>query len=255
MNALKRLIVIVSLLCSTSLISKPIDTITLDVNNTYSFKTAVRDFSVDKAIDAMSELDAKLESGKPIYLYLDSPGGSIIAGMRFINFLKSLDREVKTISSFSASMAFVIVQSSGERLALPNAVLMSHPGSTRCQGNQYQIASCLDILKQLDTLLHTVITKRMKISYKEYIELIKHDKYFIGKKLIKYNVIDRFVRIKCTKALKRKKVEAKVNKSLITRLLGKPAMSTYVSACPLLNKPLKAKAKEVKIKSKKGAKK
>jgi ATP-dependent Clp protease protease subunit len=249
MQILKTLITTIIAIASISCYSgtKKDETILLTPENSYTIRTEISNDSVNEAISNLTKINEKLEKGKPIYLVLDSPGGSITAGMKFIQFAKGLDREVKTISIFSASMAYQIVQALGERLSLPMGVLMAHPGSTRCQGKAKDIAACLDVLRQFDAMMHKQASKRIGMDYVKYRKLIQFDKYFIGDNLKRYNVIDRLVSIKCSESLQKQKIE------IIERVfifVSKKVMS----GCPLLDKPLgyepenKKKQKNLSIK-------
>ena len=62
----------------------------------------------------------------PIYLVVNSPGGSIYSGMRFISFAKTI-KNLETVTLFAASMASAIVEAlPGARHGTENAVTMFH---------------------------------------------------------------------------------------------------------------------------------
>lgn len=221
---MQKLLILILLLTIKPVLAKPI---LLTTQNSYTIKTQISSESVDATIKEIDKLHRRLGKGKPIYLVLKSPGGSIFAGNLLINFLKSLDREIKTISIYAASMGFQIVQSLGERLALKEGVLMAHPGSTRCEGNQYEIKPCLYRLKQFDNMLAKVAAERIGMKLKEYKDMIRYERWFMGTDLIGMNVIDRIVTIKCSKALLKKKLYIKT-----FGLFGET--TEEVSACPLM---------------------
>jgi ATP-dependent protease ClpP protease subunit len=52
----------------------------------------------------------RFSSNEPIYLFLNTPGGSIQTGLEIIESLKGLDRPVSTVTLFAASMGFQIAQ-------------------------------------------------------------------------------------------------------------------------------------------------
>ena len=61
-----------------------------------------------------------------IYIVVNSPGGSVTAGMKFITFANGIDN-VKTITITAISMGSAIVEAlPGERLIVPNATFMFH---------------------------------------------------------------------------------------------------------------------------------
>ena len=83
------------------------------------------------------EKTGKIDS-KEIYIYISSPGGSVMEGMKIVDLIKSLEksgRQVSCISDFSASMAFIILQSCPKRLATFSSILMQHQMSLGLEGN------------------------------------------------------------------------------------------------------------------------
>ena len=85
--------------------------------------------NVAKQIDKMKEMTAK--SKKPIYLYLDSPGGSVTAGLFFIhNMEKAQAQGVKfvcVVDELAASMAFQFLAHCDERYAHKTSAMLWHP--------------------------------------------------------------------------------------------------------------------------------
>jgi ATP-dependent Clp protease, protease subunit len=84
------------------------------------------------------------DSSKPIYLYINSPGGSVTAGMAIYDTMQHIKSEVVTICvGLAASMGSFLLAagSKGKRLALPHARIMIHQplGGTRGQATDIQI--------------------------------------------------------------------------------------------------------------------
>lgn len=104
------------------------ESIKLTEKNSVSLRDTVHGQSVAKAIQELSKLESNDEP--VIYLILDTPGGSVFAGLDLINHLKTYSKPVHTITSFAASMGFQIAQGNpGLRYISPTGVLMSHPMS------------------------------------------------------------------------------------------------------------------------------
>ena len=100
-------------------------------------------------------LDAE-DPGKDIYLYINSPGGSITDGMAIYDTMQYIKPDVSTICiGMAASMgAFLLAAGAkGKRLALPNSEIMIHQplGGTRGQATDIEIHA-KRILKMKDTL-------------------------------------------------------------------------------------------------------
>ena len=98
----------------------------LEESNHIYLNQAFKPATVAGVMEEALRKDSELEEGKPIYLVLYSPCGSIVAGRELINFLKGLGRDVHTISLFATSMGFHTAQSLGKRYSLPNGTLMTH---------------------------------------------------------------------------------------------------------------------------------
>lgn len=97
------------------------------------------------------------EAGKPIHLYVNSPGGSVIAGLAMCDTMGHISSEVATINvGMSASMASFILGAGerGKRLALPHSRVMIHQPMGGSQGQAEDIKmEAKQILKIKETLV------------------------------------------------------------------------------------------------------
>ena len=89
-------------------------------------------------------MDASLKSGYPIYLFLNTPGGSIQAGLELIEGLNGINRPIHTVTLFAASMGWQLVQHLGTRYVLKYGVLMSHKARGQFSGEFGGGASQMD---------------------------------------------------------------------------------------------------------------
>ena len=94
------------------------DQIVLNKNNTVSINDVVSPESVSDWTLKVKELDNKGPVNEPIYLVMNTPGGSIEAGIDFIEATKGMHRPVKTITVFAASMGFQIFKIWANELSL-----------------------------------------------------------------------------------------------------------------------------------------
>lgn len=88
----------------------------------------IDDEIANQIIAVMLYLESE-DNGKPIYLYINSPGGSVIAGMAIYDTIKHIKSEVVTINvGLAASMASFLLGGGekGKRLALPHSRIMIH---------------------------------------------------------------------------------------------------------------------------------
>lgn len=144
---------------------------------------------------------------EPIYLYLDTPGGSIEAGLQIIEILNGLGRKVNTISAFSASMGFQLVESLGDRLVLKSGILMSHHAAGGMSGQfgglptqlDSRYALWLNIIKEMD--LQTVKRTQGKQTYDSYIKSYDKELWDTGAKAVNDGYADEVVSVKCDDSL------------------------------------------------------
>lgn len=182
--------------------------ITLSKDNTIKMNAVVDGDSVSKAISEARALDANLKSGYPIVLFLDTPGGSIQAGLELIESLRALNRPVNTVTLFAASMGFQIVQHLGDRAILSYGTLMSHKafGGFRAEFGG-DIASQFDNrygfwLRRL-TLMDEQTVRRTggKQTLKSYRASYENELWQNGQEAVDNGYADRVVTAKCDSSL------------------------------------------------------
>lgn len=193
------------------------DTIFLTKDNTIVLDSEVTGESTAAVIAKAYELDDAMNTGiknslsstKPLYLFLNTPGGSIQSGLELIEALKGLGRPVNTITLFAASMGWQIAQNLDDRLILKNGVLMSHRAAGEFAGSfggtqpsqmdsRYQL--WLDRVKELDE--QTVKKTNGKQTYDSYTKQYSNEMWLTGNKAVTQGYADRVVTVKCDATLK-----------------------------------------------------
>ena len=137
------------------------------------------------------------DNNKPIYLYINSPGGSVTAGMAIYDTMQYIKSEVVTICvGLAASMgAFLLAAGSpGKRMALPHARIMIHQplgGTGRRQASDIEIEA--NEILRTKQLLNQIMADRTH----QPIEKIEKDTdrdYFLSAEEAKaYGLIDRVI--------------------------------------------------------------
>ncbi len=122
----------------------------------------VTDSLANRIVASMLYLDSD-DPNKPIYLYINSPGGSVTAGMAIYDTMQYIKADVVTICvGLAASMgAFLLCAGSpGKRLALPHARIMIHQplGGARGQATDIDIEA-REILR-IRQLLNDILAER-----------------------------------------------------------------------------------------------
>ncbi|MEO0489098.1 MAG: ATP-dependent Clp protease proteolytic subunit [Cyanobacteria bacterium P01_A01_bin.123] len=158
----------------------------------------VTDSLANSIVAAMLYLDSD-DSTKPIYLYINSPGGSVTAGMAIFDTMQYIKSEVVTICvGLAASMgAFLLAAGTkGKRVALPHSRIMIHQplggtGRQRLQATDIAIEAkeILRVKRELNEMLSERTGKTI-----EQIEKDTDRDYFMSaEEAAEYGLIDRVI--------------------------------------------------------------
>jgi ATP-dependent Clp protease protease subunit len=156
----------------------------------------VTDAVANALVAQMLYLDSE-DNSKPIYLYINSPGGSVTAGLAIYDTMQYVKSDVVTICvGLAASMgAFLLAAGSkGKRLALPHSRIMIHQplgGTSQRQASDIEIEA-KEILRIKDMLNHSMAD--MTGQSFEKIEKDTDRDYFLSAAEAKeYGLIDRVI--------------------------------------------------------------
>ena len=156
----------------------------------------VNDGIANSLVAQMLYLDSE-DSSKPIYLYINSPGGSVTAGLAIYDTIQYVKSEVVTICvGLAASMgAFLLAAGTkGKRVALPHSRIMIHQplgGTSRRQASDIEIEA-REILRMKE-MLNRSLSDMSGQSF-EKIEKDTDRDYFLSAEEAKdYGLIDRVI--------------------------------------------------------------
>ncbi len=122
--------------------------------------TEVNDYTANVIQAQMLYLDS-VDSGKDISLYINSPGGSVSAGLGIYDTMQFINSDVQTIcTGIAASMAAVLLVAGqeGKRSALPHARVMIHQPMGGAQGQASDIEITAREIQKLKKELYTIIS-------------------------------------------------------------------------------------------------
>jgi ATP-dependent Clp protease protease subunit len=133
------------------------------------------------------------DAAKDIYLYINSPGGSVTAGLAIFDTIKLVKPDVATVClGQAASMGAFLLSAGtkGKRFALPNSRIMIHQPLGGAQGQatdiEIQTLEMLRIKKMLNTLLSEHTGKSLKQIEKD----TDRDNFMSPEQAIEYGLID-----------------------------------------------------------------
>ena len=212
---------------------------TLTPDNHVFLNGAFTNETVAKVQDQFLKLSKN--SSQELYLVLNSPGGSVTAGNALIETLKNLPNPVHTISIFSASMAYLTVQSLGKRYILNTGTIMSHRASIRGLSGEIpgELINKLNYILSMLTELDRMAANRVGLNVDTYKELIRDELWLFGSNAVEAKHVDEVVSIKCSESL---------NKTYTKRFRS---FFGYVdvefSKCPLITGPVNIKSGNTRI--------
>lgn len=136
---------------------------------------------------------------KPIYLYLNTPGGTISSGLFTIydtmNYIKAPVHTVCIGEACSSAAVLLAAGDSGHRMSFPNGLIMIH----EVQAAKDDFESTSDLLKRsklvekLNKKLVDTLAKHTKKSSKVIEELMKAETYFSAEEAKEFGLIDKIV--------------------------------------------------------------
>ena len=138
-------------------------------------------------------LEAK-DPNKDIYLYINSPGGSVTDGLGIIDTMNYIKCDVNTICiGMAASMGAMILSSGtkGKRFALPNSEVMIHQvlGGTRGQATEIEIYT-KNILKTKERM-NRMLAENCNQPYEKVCQDTERDNYLTAEEALEYGIIDK----------------------------------------------------------------
>jgi len=200
--------------------------ITLDVGNVIVMRGTVNDATVGNVVRQLLLTDQD-----DVYLYITSPGGSIMSGDRLVEFLKKTDKNVTCIADYAASMAFTILQHCHKRFIMGDSLMMQHEAWLMAYGEYPNFLSWVKLISTVIDKVENSTATRMHMPMAEYKKKIANDWWMYGKQGLKQKAADKLVRVICSK-----KLTKKIRKQTV-RGWWQNSTLTW-SGCPLIAHPL-----------------
>lgn len=134
-----------------------------------------------------------LDQKKPISLYINSPGGSVYAGLAIYDAMQMIQAPVSTVAvGVSASMGTALLASGakGKRYALPHATIHMHPTGGGAQGYTEDVRIATREQERLQTQLFHLMGKHSGHTWKEIEDYFLRDKFMSAPEARAFGLID-----------------------------------------------------------------
>ena len=133
---------------------------------------------------------------KDIYMYINSPGGSVTAGLAIYDTMQYIKPEVSTLCvGQAASMAawLLAAGAKGKRFALPHSRIMIHQPLGGVQGQAVDIDIQAREILRLREQLNNILTKHTGQSIKRIEKDTDRDMFMTGKQAVEYGIVDEVI--------------------------------------------------------------
>ena len=152
--------------------------------------------AVASSITAQLLFLAAEDSEKDIYLYINSPGGSVTAGMAIYDTMRFIKPNVSTIClGMAASMgAFLLAAGEkGKRFALPNSEIMIHQPLGGMQGQATDMQIAAEHILKVKQRLNKILSENTNQSYEKVCQDTERDNYMFSEDALAYGLIDKII--------------------------------------------------------------
>ena len=154
--------------------------------------TEVNDYTANVLQAQLLYLDS-VDPGKDISIYINSPGGSVYAGLGIYDTMQFIQSDVATIcTGMVASMASVLLVAGkeGKRSALPHSRVMIHQPMGGAQGQASDIEITAREIQKLKKELYTIIAEHSHTPYEKVWADSDRDYWMIAEEAKEYGMID-----------------------------------------------------------------
>ena len=155
----------------------------------------VNDVTASLVVAQMLYLEAQ-DPDKDIYLYINSPGGSITAGMAIYDTMNYIKCDVSTICiGMAASMGAFLLSSGakGKRFALPNAEVMIHQPLGGMQGQASDIKIHADRIIAIRSKLNKLLSEQTGKPLKTIEKDTERDNFMTAEEACAYGLVDKVI--------------------------------------------------------------
>ena len=158
--------------------------------------TAIDDEVANVVVAQLLFLESQ-DKEKDIKLYINSPGGSVTAGLAIYDTMQLIKPDVSTICiGMAASMGAVLLAggAKGKRFALPNSEVMIHQVLGGFQGQATDIKIHAERILQTKASLNKILAKHTGQTLKKIEDDTERDNFMEAEEALKYGLVDKIVK-------------------------------------------------------------
>ena len=155
----------------------------------------VNDTTASLIVAQLLYLEAQ-DPDRDIQFYINSPGGSVTAGMAIYDTMKYIKCDVATICvGMAASMGAFLLSAGtkGKRMALPNAEIMIHQPSAGTQGQITDMAIHMKRLQTIKERMNRIMAENTGKSVEEVTTACERDNFMTAEEALDFGLIDRVI--------------------------------------------------------------
>ena len=155
----------------------------------------VTDVSANIVVAQLLFLESE-DPGKDIHLYINSPGGSVTAGMAIYDTMQYIKCDVSTMClGMAASMGAFLLSggAKGKRYALPNAEIMIHQPSGGAQGQATEISIAAEHILKTKKKLNEILAANTGKPYDVIAADTERDNWMTAQEAMNYGLIDSVI--------------------------------------------------------------
>ena len=153
----------------------------------------VNDVTAGLVVSQLLFLESE-DPDKDINLYINSPGGSVTAGMAIYDTMQYVKCDVSTMCmGMAASMGAFLLSggTKGKRLALQNAEIMIHQPSGGAQGQATEIEIAAEHILRTKKKLNTILSENTGQPYETIVKDTERDNWLTAQEALEYGLIDK----------------------------------------------------------------
>ncbi len=157
--------------------------------------TPINDDVANIIVAQLLFLDAE-DPERDIYMYINSPGGSVYAGLAIYDTMRHLRAPVGTYCiGMAASMAAILVAAGekGKRMALPNSRIMIHQPSSGTQGTAADIEIAAREILDVRERLNRILAESTGQPVERVAQDVDRDRFMSPEEAVEYGLIDRVI--------------------------------------------------------------